>query len=160
VPGKGSTFSIYLPSTNKDPVHPEESQDKIIRGTETVLIVDDEKLVIDVGSQMLSKLGYQVLVANNGDEAIEIYRTRQDSIKLVILDMIMPKMSGSETFDRLKAIDTNVCVLLSSGYSINGEATAIMKKGCHGFIQKPFNLEQLSQKVRTVLAGCSAIEIK
>ncbi len=160
VPGKGSTFSIYLPSTNKDPVHPEESQDKIIRGTETVLIVDDEKLVIDVGSQMLSKLGYQVLVANNGDEAIEIYRTRQDSIKLVILDMIMPKMSGSETFDRLKAIDTNVCVLLSSGYSINGEATAIMKKGCHGFIQKPFNLEQLSQKVRNVLAGCSAIEVK
>jgi two-component system cell cycle sensor histidine kinase/response regulator CckA len=154
VPGKGATFSIYLPSTNKDPLKIEESQDQIVEGTETVLIVDDEQLVVDVGSQMLTRLGYHVLVANNGDEAIEIYRNSQDSIKLVILDMIMPGMSGSETFDRLKAIDANVCVLLSSGYSINGEATGIMKKGCHGFIQKPFNLEQLSQKVRKALANC------
>jgi two-component system, cell cycle sensor histidine kinase and response regulator CckA len=160
VPGEGSTFSIYLPSTNKDPLHLEESQDQIIQGTETILIVDDEQMVVDVGSQMIAKLGYKVLVANNGADAVEIYRTSKDSIELIILDMIMPGMGGSETFDRLKAIDTNVCVLLSSGYSINGVATAIIKKGCRGFIQKPFNLEQLSQKIRKALSSCSTNEVK
>ncbi len=151
IPGKGSTFSIHLPSIDKEPVHFEETQDQIIEGTETILIVDDQELVIDVGSQMLTRLGYKVLVANSGAAAIDIYRTNRDSIQLVILDMIMPGMNGSETFDRLKEIDVNVCVLLSSGYSINGEATAIMKKGCHGFIQKPFNLVQLSQKIHNSL---------
>jgi two-component system, cell cycle sensor histidine kinase and response regulator CckA len=151
-PGKGSTFSIYLPSTDKNPEHEDDVGDPIIHGTGTVLIVDDEKLVANVESQMLANLGYRVMVANSGAEAVEIYRANRDSIQLVILDMIMPKMSGNETFDRLKDIDEKVCVLLSSGYSIDGEATAILKKGCHGFIQKPFNLEQLSLKIRTILS--------
>jgi two-component system cell cycle sensor histidine kinase/response regulator CckA len=151
VPGKGSTFNLYLPTTGKKPGNMKEPEGQIVHGTETVLIVDDEKLVLDVGRQMLIKLGYHVLVANSGAEAIEIYRENRESIRIVILDMIMPKMGGNETFDHLKAINSNVRVLLSSGYSINGEATEILKKGCHGFIQKPFNLEQLSRKMRETL---------
>jgi PAS domain S-box-containing protein len=151
-PGKGSTFYVYLPSIDKNPVKQEETKEQIIHGTETILLVDDEATIIDVGSQMLSKLGYKVLAASSGAAAIDIYRQNRGSIQLVILDMIMPGMSGSETFDCLKTIDTDVSVLLSSGYSINGEATAIMQKGCRGFIQKPFNLVQLSEKIRKSLA--------
>jgi len=151
VPGKGSTFNIYLPTTDKNPDKKNETEGQIVQGTESVLMIDDEKLVTDVVSQMLTNLGYQVLVANSGAEAIDIYRANLESIRLVILDMIMPGMGGNETFDHLKTINPNVQVLLSSGYSINGEATEILKKGCHGFIQKPFNLEQLSKKIRDAL---------
>jgi CheY-like chemotaxis protein len=151
-PGKGSTFYLHLPSIDKNPVKEEETKDQIIHGTETILLVDDEAPIIDVGHEMLCKLGYKVLVANSGAAAIDIYRKNRDSIGLVILDMIMPGMNGSETFDCLKKIDTNVSVLLCSGYSINGEATTIMQKGCRGFIQKPFNLVQLSHKIRQSLA--------
>lgn len=151
VPGNGSTFHIYLPATDKNPEVLNEAKTQIIQGRESVLIVDDQRFVIDVGRQMLTTLGYQVMVANSGTEAIEIYRLNKDSIQLVILDMIMPTMGGNETFDHLKAIDSNVRVLLSSGYSIDGEAAEILKKGCHGFIQKPFNLEELSQNVRKAM---------
>jgi CheY-like chemotaxis protein len=150
-PGRGSTFSIYLPATEQPAVTAEEKQARILEGTETILIVDDEKRVLDVGSQMLTKLGYTVMTAGSGAEAIDIYRSHGAAIQLVILDMIMPGMSGSETFDHLKRIDAEIRVLLSSGYSINGDATAILKKGCRGFVQKPFSLARLSQKVHEVL---------
>ena len=125
--------------------------DEVIRGTETLLLVDDEHVVLDVGRAMLVKLGYQVLTATSGTEAVEVYRSHRDHIEMVILDMIMPGMSGRETFDVLKAINSDIRVLLSSGYSIDGEAATILENGCRGFIQKPFGLEQLSRKVREVL---------
>ncbi len=125
--------------------------DKLISGTETLLLVDDERVVLDVGRAMLAKLGYQVLTAASGTDAVDIYRAKQDTIAMVILDMIMPGMSGSQTFDALKAINPDIRVLLSSGYSIDGEATTILENGCRGFIQKPFGLEQLACKVREVL---------
>jgi CheY-like chemotaxis protein len=100
---------------------------------------------------MLKNLGYQVIVAASGAEAVEVISQRGDSIDLVILDMIMPEMDGGMTFDRLHAIMPNIAVLLSSGYSINGQAINIMQKGCKGFIQKPFTLSELSQKIRRTL---------
>jgi PAS domain S-box-containing protein len=150
-PGQGSTFSIYLPATDKAHEDAEAVNTELIRGTETLLLVDDEKLVLEVGSAMLEKLGYQVMVAESGAAAVDIYRAHLDTIALVILDMIMPGMSGSETFDSFKAIDAGVRVLLSSGYSINGDAGTILEKGCRGFIQKPFSLDQLSRKIRDAL---------
>ena len=150
-PGKGTTFNIYLPATKSSPEQLSKTEGKVVSGTGVVLIVDDEELVTDIGGQLLVRLGYQVMAASGGAEAVEIFRNNRDVIQLVILDMVMPGMSGSETFDRLKAIDGNVRILLSSGYSINGEATAILNKGCNGFVQKPFNLEQLSQKIREIL---------
>jgi CheY-like chemotaxis protein len=96
-------------------------------------------------------LGYQVIVALSGEEAIEKYKGNKDEVDIVILDMIMPVMGGGETYDQLKEIDPNIKVLLSSGYSIDGRATEILNRGCDGFIQKPFNMEKLSQKIREIL---------
>jgi CheY-like chemotaxis protein len=97
------------------------------------------------------KLGYQVLSVRSGKEAIEIYKTNKDRIALVILDMIMPGMGGGETYDQLKEINPGIKALLSTGYSINGRTSEILKRGCDGFIQKPFNIIELSQKIREVL---------
>ena len=116
-----------------------------------VLLVDDEAMILTVAQKMLEKLGYQVLTAMSGKEAIDLYEKRRGEIDLVILDMIMPGMGGGKTYDRLKEIDRKVKILLSSGYSINGQANEILTRGARGFIQKPFDLEALSRKVREVL---------
>ncbi|MFH1674504.1 MAG: response regulator [Pseudomonadota bacterium] len=86
-----------------------------------------------------------------GREAVEIYEASKDKIDLVILDMIMPDMGGGETYDGMKEINSDVKVLLSSGYSIEGEATEILERGCDGFLQKPFNIKDLSAKIRELL---------
>ena len=100
---------------------------------------------------MLEKMGYQVSLAQSGAEALAVYEKNHDSIDLVILDMIMPDMNGGEVHDRLKEIAPGAKILLSSGYSIDGQATEILERGCDGFIQKPFNMEKLPQKIREVL---------
>jgi len=123
----------------------------LVDGHGTILLVDDEKMIIGVGKQMINKLGYDVLTAGGGKEAIEIYKENQDKIDLVVLDMIMPVMGGGKTFEKLKEIDSNVRVLLSSGYSLNSQASEIMGKGCASFIQKPFYMKELSQKIAEIL---------
>ncbi len=123
----------------------------ILKGKETVLLADDEEMVLDAGEQMLRKLGYEVLLASGGKEAIELYVKNQDNIDMVLLDMVMQGVGGGETYDRIKEINTNIKVLLSSGHNIDGEATEILNRGCNGFIQKPFNLEKLSLKLREIL---------
>ena len=95
--------------------------------------------------------GYKTLIARGGKEAIEIYKKNQDTIDIVILDMIMPGVGGGEAYDRMKEINPNIKVLLSSGYSIDGQATEILKRGCDGFIQKPFNIKQLAKRMREIL---------
>lgn len=149
--GQGSTFSIFLPAAKEEIATEEKSTSKLLKGSETVLIVDDEKLIADVGAQILIKLGYRVLTANSGKDAIAIYRQKRHEIDLIVLDMVMPQMGGKETYDRLKSINPDVKVILSSGYSDEGRTQEILKKGCKGFIQKPFNLIDFSQKLRTVL---------
>jgi PAS domain S-box-containing protein len=149
--GKGTTFRIYLPAVDDKIVEKKKFAFQIVQGNETVLLVDDEEQILDVGKMMLSKLGYHILKAQSGHEAIQILKSNRHKIDLVILDMIMPDMSGSETFDRLKEIIPEQKVLLASGYSIDGKATDILKRGCDGFIQKPFDLKTLSNKVREIL---------
>ena len=149
--GKGTTFIIYLPASEKEVPKEKKLAEKFLMGTETVLLVDDEDMVSDIGKRLLERLGYTVLVAGGGKEAIEMYEKNKDRIELVILDMIMPGMGGGEAFDRLKTINPDIKVLLSSGYSMNGQAGQIMARGCKGFIQKPFNLKDLSKKVRMIL---------
>jgi CheY-like chemotaxis protein len=114
--------------------------------------VDDEEVVATVAGEMLEHLGYQVIVARSGKEALEVFADRKGGIDLILLDMIMPKMSGGETFDRLKEMDPAVRVILSSGYSIDGEARQILSRGCRGFINKPYTLHMLSEKIREALA--------
>jgi two-component system, cell cycle sensor histidine kinase and response regulator CckA len=151
-PGHGTTFNVYLPASEKAVVQEKREIGAIARGTETILLVDDEQMVLEVSREMLESLGYRVYAAGSGQEAIAVYMEKQKEIDLVLLDMIMPGISGGETFDRLRGISPEVRVLLSSGYSINGEAKHILGRGCKGFIQKPFHLEKLSQKVREMLA--------
>lgn len=149
--GKGSTFTIYLPASGKA-LEPEvQASREPIRGRETILLVDDEQITIDVGQEILRELGYTVVVARNGTEAVDKVRTLGRQIDLVILDMIMPGMGGGQTFDELRRLDPDIRVLLASGYSIGGEASQILERGCNAFIQKPFNMRQLSEKLRAVL---------
>jgi PAS domain S-box-containing protein len=148
---KGSTFNIFLPASKKEVKQDVPMNQKTLKGTGTILLVDDEDMIIDVGGQILASLGYIPLLARSGTEAIDVYQKNRDRIVMVILDMIMPGMGGGETYDKLKKIDPEVRVLLSSGYSIDGQASEIIDRGCNGFIQKPFNVIQLSRKIREVL---------
>jgi two-component system cell cycle sensor histidine kinase/response regulator CckA len=149
--GKGTTFTIYLPASKKEAIEKKELQQGLLEGTETILFVDDEETIREIGRYMLNKLGYTTLIAKSGEEAIDTYKRDRDKIAMVILDMVMPGIGGSKTYDFLKEIDPDVRVLLSSGYSINGQASEILKRGCNGFIQKPFNIHQLSQMIRKML---------
>ena len=153
--GKGATFDIYLPASESEDMEqgPLPRRLTIHPGHGSILIVDDESMVVEVGKAMLEKIGYSVFVAQSGPEALDIYRQHKEEIHLVILDMIMPEMGGGQTYDRLREIDERVKVILSSGYTIDGQAKEIMKRGCNGFIQKPFSMGVLSSKLHDVLSG-------
>ncbi len=149
--GKGVTFNIYLPASEDKVVKEKRPPLEVVKGEGTILLVDDEEMILDVGERWLKRLGYKVLKAQSGKEAIEVYEKNKARIDLVILDLVMPGMGGGETYDRLKEIDPDVKVLLSSGYSINGQAQKILERGCDGFIQKPFNMRDVSQKIGEML---------
>ncbi len=148
---KGATFSFYLPQSEEKVMKEKKRSKKVLTGNEKILFVDDEDMIINETSELLETLGYSVLVATSGKEAIKIYQENNQKIDLVILDIIMPEMGGGEVYDNLKRINPQIKVLLSSGYSLDSSAANILERGCNGFIQKPFNLTQLSQKVREVV---------
>ena len=151
--GEGTTFNIYLPASEREAEEegPRPERHEIQYGQGTVLLVDDEDMIVEVGQAMLEKLGYRAVTAGSGQGALDLYEKHREEIDLVILDMIMPDMGGGETYDRLREIDGDVKVILSSGYSIEGQAKEIMDRGCSGFIQKPFAMEELSRMVREAL---------
>lgn len=149
----GTTFNIYLLASEKKVEKTTGSDQQIIDGKGTILLVDDEEMVLDIGVKMLQHLGYKVLEARAGKEAVETYKTNGDKLDLVILDMVMPEMGGGEVYDRMKEINSNVKVLLSSGYSVDGQAKEILDRGCDGFIQKPFNMRELSGKLSKLLSN-------
>jgi PAS domain S-box-containing protein len=149
--GNGSTFNIYLPLSEK-PTHREiPVVGGLIKGSATILLVDDEEMVIDVGQAMLEHLGYRVVVCGGGQEAVKVITDMGNEIDLVILDLVMPGMNGSKTFDHIRKIQPEMPVLLSSGYAINGQAQEILRRGCNGFIQKPYNISVLSQKISKIM---------
>ncbi len=150
-PGMGSTFTIFLPAVSEDDFEGSDPQEAPKRGRETVLLVEDEEMVLAVGRDMLKALGYKVLTAGSGHAALKVFRAESDAIDLVILDMGMPDKSGDDTFKELKKLNPDVKVLLSSGYSFDGRASAMLDRGCSGFIQKPFEVSTLSQKLRDIL---------
>jgi DNA-binding NtrC family response regulator len=117
----------------------------------TVLLVDDEEIVIGVGRQMLEKLGFSVLTAKNGKEALDVYKNNQYDIDFVVLDMIMPDMGAADTYVELQSIDPAIKVLLSSGYGVDQQTNELLNRGCKGFIQKPFNMQSLSEKIEETL---------
>ncbi len=151
--GSGTTFHIYLPLSEKSAFCQVPAEAGMVRGTETILLVDDEQMILDVGRAMLEKLGYRVVVAGGGEQALEVVARNRDEIDLVILDMIMPGIEGGRAFELIREIRPTMPVILSSGYSLNGHANDIMERGCNGFIQKPFTLAELSNKIRAILDG-------
>jgi CheY-like chemotaxis protein len=153
-PDRGTTFRVYLPNTDAPAPKPDPPPARDPTEEEgAVLLVDDEPMVREVGAEMLAALGFDVVTAASGAEALERFREKGTVIRLVILDMIMPEMSGERVFEQLRALDPDVRVLLSSGYSLEGQARAILERGCDGFIQKPFNLREISGKIKEVLTG-------
>jgi len=149
--GEGATFRVYLPASEEKIAKTVKITKKLLKGIETVLLVDDEEIILDIGRDLLEAMGCSVLTAKDGRKAIELYQKNQNDIDIVILDMIMPNISGSDTYDRMKEINPDIKVLLSSGYSINGQASDILNRGCNGFIQKPFNINELSVAIRQIL---------
>jgi len=152
-PGKGSSFMFFLPAKKTRVETPKESEEKhtIINGKGSILLVDDEKGVIEVCSEMLESLGYKVMAVSSGKEAIEVLTSGNDRLDLVILDLVMPRMSGQQAFEKIRAIDPNIKVLVSSGYSREEEIEKMMQKGCNGYILKPFDMATLSKKLDLVL---------
>ncbi|MDA8139089.1 MAG: PAS domain S-box protein [Desulfobacteraceae bacterium] len=151
--GEGTTFYIYLPGSDAKPLAERERHTMIVRGSGTILLVDDERRILTVSQSMLERLGYTVLPAEGGLPALEIFEQFKDRIDLVVLDMIMPDLSGSAVFDHLRDMRPDVKVLLCSGYSLTQQAEDMLARGCAGFIQKPFNMERLSQKIKEILKG-------
>ncbi len=125
---------------------------QFIKEARTVLLIDDSKCLLEVCQEFLEAMvGYRVLIARDGKEAIEVYRQNQNEIDLVVLDISMPTIGGGEAYDRLKEINPNVKVLLSTGFSTDSEATEILGRGCNGLIQKPFRMNELAEKIRGIL---------
>jgi PAS domain S-box-containing protein len=151
-PGKGSFFAISLPACVSEASEPKVYDASIPPGGhETILVVDDEEPVRNVLRRILERGGYSVVLAEDGVRGIELFRERRDDIDLVVLDMAMPRMSGSETFESLLAIDQNVKVLISSGYSEEGRAAELLDRGARGFLRKPYGIEMVLNTVRETL---------
>jgi PAS domain S-box-containing protein len=150
--GHGTTFRVFLPSSSTlPPPALTEKGEKTIPGTGTILLVDDEADVLQMEAALLKELGYAVIEATSGAQAIRTYKAEQHTIDLVILDMIMPEISGGDVYDALKQMNPSVKALLATGYSIEGQATLILERGCDGFIQKPFDLASISQSIGQIL---------
>ncbi|MEI6126031.1 MAG: response regulator [Pseudomonadota bacterium] len=149
--GQGTTFTIYIPASDKPVLIEEAPAGDIIKGSETILLVDDEQAMIDVGSEILGAIGYKVITAGSGREAIKAYADNLEKIDILIVDLIMPEIGGGELCKKVRALNPQARVLMSSGYSIEGDMAAGLQGYCNGFIQKPFAIKELSQKIREIL---------
>jgi two-component system, cell cycle sensor histidine kinase and response regulator CckA len=150
-PGKGTTFKIYFPAL----ISEEKEEGTIKRpmpqgGSETILLVDDEGFIRDLGSRILSKAGYKVITASNGKEALEIYQQRGAEIALVFLDLMMPEMGGKQCLQGLLSLNPSVKVIIASGFSANGPTNDAVAAGAKAFVNKPYDMRQMLQAVREV----------
>jgi CheY-like chemotaxis protein len=154
-PGRGTTFRILFPCSDQpvETTKSEKNQSKEWSGSGTVLLVDDEEVVRQVAASMLKSLGFDVLEATDGQEAVEIFRKHKNEITLVLLDLTMPRMSGEETFDEIRKIIPDACIMLSSGYTEQDAVNRFEGKGLAGFVQKPYKYEELKKKISATLNG-------
>ena len=153
-PGTGTVFSIYLPALGDvAPGNGLEAGDQVEmpQGDETILLVDDEQAILDIGRDILERHGYKVITAENGETALEIYRRSDGNIDLVILDLGMPGMGGHSCLGEILRINPEAKAVIASGYSINGRAKMTVELGAGGFISKPYSLVEMLRKIRQVL---------
>jgi CheY-like chemotaxis protein len=152
VPGTGTTFRVYFPALRFEAEDREAPLNGIPQGgTETILLVDDEEFVRDLGKRLLSKAGYTVLTAATGNEALEVYGAERGRISLVILDLIMPEMGGKQCLEGLLKIDPGTRVLIASGYSADAAIKEALAGLVKGFVSKPYDMRQILQLVRAAL---------
>jgi PAS domain S-box-containing protein len=157
--GTGTVFHIYLPnSISEIKKRLKPTEEKFITGKGNILLVDDEDIIRVTGSFMLTKMGYNVISVKNGEEAIKIFQKKHSQIDLVITDMIMPKMNGTETFYKLKEIDKNCKIIISSGFTKDENLKELKKEGLAGFIDKPFRAIELNKLITSILPTISEIK--
>ena len=153
---KGTTFHVFLPGANTTPEPAESSPppDPALRGgTETILVVEDEEAVRELGVIILEKFGYKVLSVGDGDEALHVYEKEQGNISLVILDIIMPRMDGKECLEQLLRINPTVKAIISSGVGQEDLIQDVVKLGAKGAVNKPYGMRQFLGMVHEVLDG-------
>jgi two-component system cell cycle sensor histidine kinase/response regulator CckA len=153
-PGAGTTFTICIPvppesGTGADAGH--EDEKPVSGGSSTIMLVDDELVIINTVEAMLRNLGYSVVTASDGQTAVEMYREHPGGIDLIIMDLAMPGMDGTECFRRLREVNPEVKVILSSGYGREGRAQEILDAGALAFLRKPYSLSDLSSLLCDIL---------
>lgn len=153
--GQGATFRVSLPVSRQSLPEIEDQEPPSLaqmpKGSETILLVDDEEELLNVGKNFLEKLGYKTILARNGLEAVAVFERRKAEISLVVLDLIMPVMDGKRAFSKIRDIAPSIKILVSTGFTVDEEVEALLKQGCHGFIQKPFSMTKFSRAIRDIL---------
>jgi DNA-binding NtrC family response regulator len=149
--GQGSTFHVYLPATEVAVEERGVEELEWPTGTETILVVDDEEGVRALGQAVLGECGYTVLMAEDGAQGLEVYQAHREEIALVVLDVIMPQMNGLECLRRLRELDPQVKVLISTGYTARDLAEELVAEGALGVVEKPFRIRDFAVAVRTAL---------
>jgi len=154
-PGKGTTMKVLLPASEGEAISTRDAlkAESDWRGEGTILIVDDEEMVVRMTVSLFQRGGYETLTAENGEEAVALYREHQEDIVGVLLDMTMPGMNGEETFTQLRRINPNVRVVLTSGYNEQEVTSSLAGKGLAGFIQKPYRADSLLATFHDILSG-------
>ena len=149
----GTTFKIYLPALEQSGQRqkPDETKDLFKGGDETILLVDDEEYLRDLGVELLTDAGYHVLTATDGEEGLELYRKEQKNIDLIILDLVIPGMGGKKCYEEILRISPKAKILIVSGYSANGPGKAALEAGARGFVGKPFDVSHLLETIREIL---------
>jgi CheY-like chemotaxis protein len=154
--GKGTRFDVYFPAASlckSQSTNPEHSLKSQVQGSGTVLLVDDERAVLDINCEYLESLGYSVLKAYSGDEAIRSVQRFGNAINLIIIDMLMPGKDGRETFRMLKEINPKIRVAFISGYSDERQFADVIKEGALAWFKKPIQLSAFSQKIKDLIAN-------
>jgi two-component system cell cycle sensor histidine kinase/response regulator CckA len=151
--GKGTVVRICLPAVEVHVERAKETKAEATSGTGTILVIEDEDVVIDVIRTMLERLGYRILLARTGTHAVDIARTFDGNIDLAILDIVLPDIRGEQVYPLIMEARPNLKVIVCSGYTIDGPGQEILDAGAQDFIQKPFSFETLSKKLKEVLGG-------
>jgi two-component system, cell cycle sensor histidine kinase and response regulator CckA len=153
-PGSGTTFRLYFPAIDQQTEQVDDRRDAILHGRgETLLLVDDEPIIREMWAEILDEIGYEVIPAGDGNEALSVLQERNGAVDLVILDLVMPHKGGKETFALIRERYPSMKVLVSSGYSENGEVREVIEAGADGFIQKPYQIRMVTAKIREIIDG-------
>ena len=153
-PGKGSLFEIYFPASDTHEYqNPSSNKSDLIGGTETILLVDDEEGIREIGVNTLSRFGYNVITASNGKQAIETFETFSNQISLVILDLLMPEMDGITCMKELLKLEPSTAILITTGHSYDQFEKTVHELGAKGLLRKPYDTGQLITTVRNLLDG-------